>query len=188
VSFLLGQMKGTPDDTELYSMVFPEGLASDFLYPETSVVYTKADGTTYDVSCFAYGVMEVPKVDCPYPFVNPLSSENVQGCIQPCPVQAYTEDEYTSMWRWFNGIGMVGLILNLYMAATYALAGKKQFSKTPYQLKFCVFGGILYGVVGTLPSLVMKYDLPCSCTTEEWYALSLACIKHVRRVRVRVSG
>jgi hypothetical protein len=134
VSFLLGQMKGTTQKTGTFNNIFPAGLASDFLYPEKSVAYTEADGSTYNVACFDYGVVEVQKVDCPYPFVNPLSSENVQSCIQPCPVQAYTDDEYSSMWRWSNGIGMAGLLLNLYMATTYALAGKTKFSSTPYQL------------------------------------------------------
>jgi hypothetical protein len=49
------------------------------------------------------------------------------------------------------------------------LGGKKAFLAVPYQVKACVFQGILYAIVGTLPSLIMKYDLPCSeCSTEEW--------------------
>ena len=49
------------------------------------------------------------------------------------------------------------------------LGGKKAFLAVPFQVKMCVFSGLLYAIVGTLPSLVMKYDLPCSeCNTEEW--------------------
>jgi hypothetical protein len=49
------------------------------------------------------------------------------------------------------------------------LGGKKVFLALPYQLKMCVFAGLLYAIVGTLPSLIMKYDLPCSeCNTDEW--------------------
>jgi hypothetical protein len=49
------------------------------------------------------------------------------------------------------------------------LGGKKAFLAVPYQVKACVFVGLLYSIVGTLPSLIMKYDLPCSeCNTEEW--------------------
>ena len=49
------------------------------------------------------------------------------------------------------------------------LGGKKVFLAVPYQVKACVFAGLLYNIVGTLPSLIMKYDLPCSeCNTEEW--------------------
>ncbi len=44
------------------------------------------------------------------------------------------------------------------------------FLAVPYQVKACVFAGLLNAIVGTLPSLIMKYDLPCSeCNTEEWY-------------------
>ena len=50
------------------------------------------------------------------------------------------------------------------------LGGKKVFLAVPYQVKACVFVGLLYSIVGTLPSLIMKYDLPCSeCNTEEWW-------------------
>jgi hypothetical protein len=43
------------------------------------------------------------------------------------------------------------------------------FLAVPYQVKACVFAGLLYSIVGTLPSFIMKYDLPCSeCNTEEW--------------------
>ncbi len=50
------------------------------------------------------------------------------------------------------------------------LGGKKVFLAVPCQVQACVFSGLLYSIVGTLPSLIMKYDLPCSeCTTEEWW-------------------
>jgi hypothetical protein len=49
------------------------------------------------------------------------------------------------------------------------LGGKRMFAAVPYQVKACVFAGLLYGIVGTLPSLILKHDLPCSeCKTEEW--------------------
>ncbi len=49
------------------------------------------------------------------------------------------------------------------------LGGKKVLA-VPYQVQACVFSGLLYAIVETLPSLIMKYDLPCSeCNTEEWW-------------------
>ena len=43
------------------------------------------------------------------------------------------------------------------------------FLGVPYQVKACVFASLLYAIVDTLPSLVLKYDLPCAeCKTEEW--------------------
>ena len=67
-----------------------------------------------------------------------------------------------------NGIGLVAFFLNVFMAFTWMLAGKRHLSEQPFQLRFCVFAGIFYGAVATIPSLVMKYDLPCECETEEW--------------------
>jgi hypothetical protein len=154
-----------------FSFFFPANLSPDSLYPETSVEYTDADGTSYDVSCFVPNTTEVQRLQCPLPFVSPLAVDNVESCIQPCPVPAYTDEEYTFMWGFSNGIGAVGLLLNLFMAFTWAIADKRDLMKTPYQLKFCVFAGLLFGVVGTLPSFIFKYDLPCTCETEEWYFL-----------------
>jgi hypothetical protein len=50
------------------------------------------------------------------------------------------------------------------------LGGPKVNESTPYQLKACVSGGLVYAAVHTLPSLILKYDLPCfDCETELWY-------------------
>jgi hypothetical protein len=159
---------GHPQKEKMMSVMFPPNLALDYLYPEASVTYTQDDGSILDIACFIPGVAEVQKVVCPLPFVNPLADDHLESCIQPCPVQAYTDDEYTLMWGFSNGIGVVGLSLNVFMAATWANGSRNEFSALPYQLKVCVFAGILYGLVGTLPSLVMKYGLPCACETEEW--------------------
>jgi hypothetical protein len=176
---MLGQMPAVLTGLGILSCYFPTNLSSDFLYPEKTVVYTDADGTSYDVSCFVPRTAEVQTVQCPLPFVNPLAVDNVQSCIQSCPVSAYTDEEYTFMWSFSNGIGAVGLLLNLYMALTWTIADKRDLMKTPYQLKFCVFAGLLFGAVGTLPSLILKYDLPCTCETEEWYfLLGLSACSH----------
>ena len=151
------------------SFGFPAEAKTDSLYPETLVTYTLVDGTTHDISCFVPGeAFEVPKIDCPYPFVNPVSETHTESCVKPCPVQAYTNDEYTLMWSFSNGIGLVGFFMNVFMALTWMLGGRRRMSRQSFQLKICVFAGILYGMVATLPSLLMKYDLPCECETEEW--------------------
>ncbi len=124
---------------------------------------------------------------------------------QPCPVAAYSDEEYGRMWAGSNAVGLIGLVLNAYMGMTWShrvsypllllsfhtlhvssfsylrlnyfclvrlrrwLGGKKVFLAVPHQIKACVFSGLLYAIVGTLPSLIMKYNLPCSeCNTEEW--------------------
>jgi hypothetical protein len=113
VSFVLGQVKDTNMNFYLSlkeaSVMFPPNIASDYLYPEASVTYTQDDGSFLDVACFTPGVAEVPKVICPLPFVNPLADDHLESCIHPCPVQAYTDNEYTLMWGFSNGIGVVGL-------------------------------------------------------------------------------
>jgi hypothetical protein len=70
------------------------------------------------------------------------------------------------MWAIKNGIELVGLSLNLLLSSTWVVAGN--LSKQPFQVKFCVGAGLLLGAIGTLPSLALKYELPCECETEEW--------------------
>jgi hypothetical protein len=71
-------------------------METTFLYPEVSFKYTLPDGTTTDVKCFIPGeAKEIPKIECPFPFVNPIAEGHAESCIQPCPVQAYTDEEHT---------------------------------------------------------------------------------------------
>jgi hypothetical protein len=128
------------------------------------------------VPCYVPGAAaEIPKIDCPHPFVNPLAEDHLESCIQPCPVQAYDDGEYTAMWALSNGIGIVGFALNMFLACTWFIAGKRHLSAQPFQLKWCIFAGLVYGLVGTFPSLIMKYDLPCECETEECTGTSTMC-------------
>jgi hypothetical protein len=79
------------------------------------------------------------------------------------------------MWALSNGIGMVGFASNLFLACTWLIAGKSHLSEQPYQLKWCIFAGLAHGLVGTFPSLILKYDLPCECETEECTGTSIMC-------------
>jgi hypothetical protein len=79
------------------------------------------------------------------------------------------------MWVISNGIGVVGFLLNLFIAVTWSIAGKPRLSDQPYQFKWCIYAGLVYGCVGTLPSLILKYDLPCECGTEECLGDSTMC-------------
>ena len=151
-----------------FPVFFPEHMKPQSLYPLASSVYTFEDGTTAAVPCFVPGKAQRTKASCPYPFVTPIADDHFKSCVQPCPVGAYTDSDYTWMWGIGNSIGIVGFSMNLFMACTWFIEGGKYFQKQPYQLKFCVFSGVIYGMVGTLPSLILKYDLACDCPTEEW--------------------
>jgi hypothetical protein len=61
---------------EVMSIYFPSNLETTFLYPQTSSVYTHADGTTHDVTCFVPKAAEIPKVECPHPFGKSLASQS----------------------------------------------------------------------------------------------------------------
>ena len=79
---------------------YPMGMGTDAMFPEVSAVFTDpVTGTSHDVACYIPGVeAEIEDVVCPFPFVRPNDKGNPRPCIQPCPVSAYSEDEYTLMW------------------------------------------------------------------------------------------
>jgi hypothetical protein len=159
------------------SIDHPVGMTGP-MYPKSTSVYTHSDGTTQEVPCFFPDkATEVPQIKCPNPFVNPLAINHIASCIQPCPVQAYTNEEYTIMWGISNGIGLLGFGLNWFMLLTWLSAskGKVGIRNQPLQLVICIIAGILYGIVVTLPSLVMKYELACECQTEECSGSSTTC-------------
>jgi hypothetical protein len=183
-SWLLGQWSGLPDSYghENYAWIkkasfyFPEKLDPSFLYPEVSSTYTYAGGHMEEVPCFVPGVTTtIPPIECPHPFVRPIDDSNVKSCVRPCPVQAYSDREYTLMWGLASGTGLAGFAVNVVLVVSWTFMEKEHARSAPYQLKVCVYAGLLYGIVGTLPMLLMKYDLPCGCETEECTGTSVAC-------------
>jgi hypothetical protein len=147
-----------------YSLFFPRGMATDKLFPSVSSVYIDPDtGILYESPCYtpnAEAVIE--SVVCPSPFLPPVTDElrGKANCIKPCPVQAYSEDEYHDMWIISSAPACVGLLCNIYMILTWYIGGKKFFWGVPFYLKMCVGCGMLYGLIDTIPVLVLREELP----------------------------
>ena len=185
IAFILGQWPANPEViypehgefNASVSIHFPANINTDALYPNETVTYTHPTGEQQEVPCFIPNdiTMLIDEVVCPYPFVPPLSEYNIESCIQPCPVNAYTNAEYTWMWTTANGIGLLGFGLNLFVALTWGMGGPSTFRNVSYQLKWCVFAGLLYALVETIPSLLAKEKLACMCETEECTGKSVAC-------------
>ncbi len=147
-----------------YSLFFPRGMATDALFPSISSVYTDPDtGILYESPCYipnAEAVVE--SAVCPSPFLHPMTDKKTgkANCIKPCPVQAYSEDEYHNMWIIYSAPACVGLLLNIYMTLTWYIGGKKNFGGVPFYLKICVGCGVLFGFIDTVPVLVLGEELP----------------------------
>jgi hypothetical protein len=139
------------------------------LFPESTSTYS-INGVQHHVPCTIAGQARgaTAKIECPNPFVLPIDPNNAKSCVGPCPPPAYTHDEYSLMWMIFSVIGLLGFLLNIFMAATWTISGKRHFKDIAVQLKACVGFGLLYGLTSTLPVVCLKFDLPCSCETEEW--------------------
>ncbi len=146
------------------SMVFPRGMATDALFPSTSSVYTDPEtGIIYESPCYTPNAEAVVKsIVCPSPFLPPMTNRwrGKRNCIKPCPVQAYSDDEYRAMWIISSAPACLGLLFNVFMSLTWYIGGKKFFASTPFYMKMCVGCGLLYGIVDTLPVLVLGKDLP----------------------------
>ncbi len=160
-AFFLGQCPSSLGQLGLLSINFPEGMATDAMFPEETAVYTDPDnGMSYVVPCYIPGAdASTNLVICPHPFVRDAAGEK---CIQPCPVPAYTEAQYRTMWTLSSAVSMVGFAMNLFMALTWCVGGRKSFRKVCFQLKSCVMGGLLYGLV-YISTTVVSVLCVCLC-------------------------
>jgi hypothetical protein len=147
-----------------HSFFFPRGMVTDALFPSASSLYTDPDtGIVYDSPCYTPSAEAlVESAECPSPFLPPMTDElrGKANCIKPCPVQAYSDDEYHDMWIISSAPACLGLLLNIYMTLTWYIGGKTNFKDVPFYLKMCVGCGMLYGFIDTVPVLVLREELP----------------------------
>jgi hypothetical protein len=146
------------------SQLFPRGMAMGNLYPVVSSSYTDPEtNIRYDSPCFQPNAKAVvDSVACPSPFV-PSTTDELIGkvnCIKPCPVHAYSNEEYRDMWIVSSVPACLGLLFNIYMALTWYMGGKKSFQAVNFNLKMCVLCGLLYGIIDTIPVLILGEELP----------------------------
>ncbi len=134
------------DPNLVLSLSWPKRMEAQDLYPVAASTYTWATGAKLEVPCSAQEkLVKSERPECPDSFVNPIIDPNsVKQCVkvvgyielhitledcftfschrlylQPCPVAAYTDDEYTGMWATTHAVGLTGLLLNVYMAMTW---------------------------------------------------------------------
>jgi hypothetical protein len=147
-----------------FSMLFPRGMATEALFPLESSSYTDPKtGVLYESQCFVPDAeAAVERVVCPFPFLPPTTEALIGkvNCIKPCPVQAYSDGEYRDMWTVSSAPASLGFLLNIFMATTMFIGGKKAFRALPFNLKMCVADGLLYGIIDTLPVLILAEGLP----------------------------
>jgi hypothetical protein len=134
------------DPDEIVSFSWPPNMEAQDLFPKTSSTYTFPTGIKVDVACFSQtNVVDIERTECPDPFVNPIDPSDARPCVkvlngstvvvsiacfshspclalhtQPCPVAAYSDEEYGQMWAGSNAVGLIGLVLNVYMCMTWS--------------------------------------------------------------------
>jgi hypothetical protein len=74
--------------------------------------------------------------------------------------QAYTDEEYHTMWVVSTVPAVLGFVLNIFMATTWFLEGRHAFKSVSFNLKMCVGCGLLYGIIDTIPVLLLGDELP----------------------------
>jgi len=126
----------TADRNMTIAYAWPRNMDTRELYPEKTSKYTFSSGISVEVDCFTLEKeVEIAKIECPDKFVNPVNPNHLKPCIKPCPVAAYSDFEYTLMWVSAGLIGLLGWKLNVFMALTWCVGGKRLFRTVPYQLK-----------------------------------------------------
>ncbi len=128
----------------IVSLSWPTNMEVQDLFPMTSSTYTFPTGTEVEIPCFAQNkVVDIERTKCPDSFVNPMDPNHIRPCVkvlqdvcihsvflshspclslhsQPCPVAAYSDEEYGRMWAGSNAVGLIGLVLNVYMCMTWS--------------------------------------------------------------------
>jgi len=182
LSLLLGRLRSPTDYRNGtlkfgWSIDFPKGMTAGDLYPQAFSTFTTPDEVVHEVSCFEPALdppYSLPQ--CPDGWVSPIDKYNVKPCVKPCISAAYSDSQYDIMWGIASFCGVCGAVLNGYMALTWFLGGSKVFDAVPFQLQFCVFAGLLYTPIVTLPALLIKNDVACDdCKTEECAGESWVC-------------
>jgi hypothetical protein len=181
LSLLLGRQRSPTDyrDGSLkfgWSLDFPKGMATGDLYPQAFSTFTTPEAV-YQVPCFeASSDTRDMSVQCPDGWTNPIDPYSAKPCVKPCISAAYSDSQYDVMWGIATFCGVCGYVLNGYLALTWILGGRKVFDAVPFQLRFCVFAGLLYTLIVTLPALLLKNDVACDdCRTEECAGESWVC-------------
>jgi len=166
---MLGRFPSSLSDVtsvRLWSMDYPIFMKAGAMYPEDSSTY-ELDGVELEVQCTRRFSKEAEAVDCPEPFLPPISPDSTAACTGPCPIATFSNDEYDAIWLSASLPGVVGGLANSGMLSLWVL-GTKEFSKlNPPLLRGCIAAGMLYLVVETLPVLILQSDLPCGCDTNE---------------------
>jgi hypothetical protein len=95
------------------SPFFPVGMSPEALYPDTASSYTDPDsGRLYDeVPCHHLPEYAIDELVCPDGFLPPIDPSNPRRCLLPCPVPAFTESQYTTMWAAYSAVGTRGVWL-----------------------------------------------------------------------------
>ena len=110
----------------LIGWLFPRLMSSDKVFPEESSSYIGADGKSYEVPCTVPAEAQAfEKVQCPAPFVDSILPETA-ACVYSCPVHQFSVQQYNTMWAVFVAIGLGSFLLNVFMALTWKLAGRRR--------------------------------------------------------------
>jgi hypothetical protein len=165
------------------SWEFPPGMDTARMYPEESSKYVRPeDDQEFDVPCYNLGEEYVPDTfDCTknglLQYVNNPDDTAFPQCIKPCPVPAFDDGEYDTMYLVYLIPSCAGLILNIFMILTWVLQGRKKFEAVPFQLKASVFLGLAFGLFDTVLVGALKFDLPCAsdCDNELCAGEGVAC-------------
>jgi hypothetical protein len=135
-------------------------------FPESSV-FVSVDGVAQEVQCFNPGKPSHAVNYCDADlqcgsYVQVCFKGNAE-CVFPCPSPAFTTEQYNQQFIAYTVPGLVALVLNATLLVGLVVMSKALRKKTPFLLRWSFLLGLLYGLINTVPVVVLKHDLSCNC-------------------------
>jgi hypothetical protein len=149
------------------------------LLPDGGIIPCASNNASYSghsVSCY--------KVFAPY-----SGTKTEEQCVFPCVSFLYTREQLDSQFSAYVTTGLIGMVANFSLVAWHSSSllfkwnqkrrGKKTkgWSTLPTFVFNCAVLGFLFGLIDTIPAVLLKFDLPCSdgCIDEFCHGSGLAC-------------
>jgi hypothetical protein len=142
-------------------------------FPESSALVT-VDGVAQELKCFDRDRVEVDycatELTCGA-FIQVCYKGNAE-CVSPCPSPAFSTEQYNQQYIAYILPGLVALVLNAQMVTGLFAMGKQNRKHIPVLMRWLFVLGLFYGLINTLPVVILMHDLPCNCSVGSIDALN----------------
>ena len=124
-------------------------------------------------------VYEAVEAVCPSGFTAYVGEESEDSCVLPCLSFLFDEDQIDTTFAVYVATGVFGFCTNLVLIGAKLTSKRSSKAKggLPRFVVFCATFGLLFALIDTIPTAMLKLDLPCSdgCADEICHGDSFLC-------------